>query len=142
MSTFPARVRRHVREQAKSGHDQLPVECRLAHASRMPCARRRAQVSLSAAGVRAGRRGALFRLRQLGGRERRAVQDVALARLDPVEAVGARTPRRIAPPATITGARPGSSPAAPRSSAAVRRAAPPARRRRRRDHVAVDVFRS
>ena len=40
-----------------------------------------------AAGVGAGRRRAFLRLRQLGGRERGAVEDVPLARLDRVEAV-------------------------------------------------------
>ena len=52
--------------------------------------RRRAGAGRSAAGVGAGRRRALFGLRQLGGRERGAVQEVALTRLEPVEAVGAQ----------------------------------------------------
>ena len=47
----------------------------------------------SAAGVGAGRRRALLGLGQLGGRERGAVEDVALGHLDLVETVGTSSPR-------------------------------------------------
>ena len=84
-------------------------------------ARGRARARLSralAAGVGAGRRRALFRLRQLGGGERGAVEQVALADADRVEAVARRgSRRRIAAPATITGARSGSSAGTRRRSA-------------------------
>ena len=64
----------------------------------------------SAAGVGAGRRGALDRRRQGGRLERRAVEQVALARLDVVEPGSrSRSSRRMSAPATITGARSGSS---------------------------------
>ena len=53
----------------------------------------RVGVGASAAGVGAGRRRALLGLRQLGGGERGAVEDVALGHLDLGEAVGRHAPR-------------------------------------------------
>ena len=70
-----------------------------------------------AAGVRAGRCSAFDGRGQLRRGERCAVEDVALARLDRVEREKSRISVRITAPATITGARSGSSAGTSRRSA-------------------------
>ena len=75
-----------------------------------------------AAGVGAGRRVALDGLGQLRGRERRAVQHVALADLEPLKPVAVEHSQTIKAPPTITGARSGSRPGSSRRSASGREA--------------------
>ena len=69
-----------------------------------------------AAGVRAGRRRTFLGRRQLRRGERDAVEDVALAHLDRVEPEVRERLVRITAPATITGARSGSSAGSSRRS--------------------------
>ena len=96
---------------------------------------RRGEACLAlAAGVRARRRGAFLGLRQLGGRERGAVEDVALGDLDLVEAEGthasrgARRGRRRSPaPGRARSREPAAAPRASCRRAARARGRPSAR---------------
>ena len=95
---------RGARPGARAGARGRPPRRRpLAQRCPAPAGRGRAagrrRASASAAGVGAGRRGALLGLGQLGRRERGAVEDVPLARLELGRARRSRAPRtRIAAP--------------------------------------------